>query len=89
MQIVNFLVVQCAFFRIVRSAPADDMQSLSESCENAANVLDSSLNTTMAMNTSGLIQEIMWQVGASTANLQTNVSTNASSALDLPYFDVC
>lgn len=43
----------------------------------------------ITQNTSGLIQEIGWQVGASMANLGTNgSSTNSSYGLDAPYFDV-
>ena len=114
MRIANLLAVHCVLFGIARGAPTDDMDNLSESCENAAAVLNSSLNNTMAMvrktttnywedhqvlmnvqNTSDLIQEIMWQVGASTANLGMNEtlqssdsSTNTSSGLDAPYLDV-
>ena len=49
MRIASLLAAQCVFFGIARSAPADDMASLSASCENAAAVLDASLNNTMAM----------------------------------------
>jgi hypothetical protein len=49
MRIANLMLAHCALSGAVRSAPADDMQSLSESCENTAAVLNDSLNNTMAM----------------------------------------
>jgi hypothetical protein len=49
MRFASLLAAQCVCFGIAKSAPADDMGSLSASCENAAAVLDASLNTTIAM----------------------------------------
>ena len=61
---------------MTNAAPADDMESLAASCENAATVLNTSLNNTMAMNTSDIVQSIGWQLGASSANLSANVSAD-------------
>jgi hypothetical protein len=49
MRLLNLVAVHCALHGIVKGAPADDMESLSESCENATAVLNASLNNTMAM----------------------------------------
>lgn len=49
MQIGNLLAASHLLLGIVGGVPADDMRSLSESCENAAVVLNSSLNNTAAL----------------------------------------
>lgn len=90
MHLQSLLLAHYVLSGIAKGAPVDDMQSLSQSCENAANVLNASLNNTMALNTSSMIQSIVWQVGASTANLnQTSTSNGTSTTLDATYFSVC
>lgn len=49
MRPLDLSVVLYCLAGVVGGAPADDMESLSESCGNAATVLNASLNNTMAM----------------------------------------
>ena len=49
MRIKRFLIALLAIVKVVKAAPSDDMASLQASCENAANVLNTSLNNTMGM----------------------------------------
>ncbi|KAK5168839.1 uncharacterized protein LTR77_006148 [Saxophila tyrrhenica] len=81
-------------FILAEAAPSDDMENLRTSCENAASVLNASLNSTAAMDTAGLVQNITWQLGASRANLAfmnttstTNGTSNTTNSLNSPYFD--
>ncbi|KAK5138082.1 hypothetical protein LTR08_005880 [Meristemomyces frigidus] len=94
------LYALCSILTSGLAAPSDDMRQLRTACVSAANVLNASLNGTMTLNTSMIIQEVVWQIGASTANLNGNStspspeattnSTNSTLYLDstyLPYAD--
>ncbi|KAK3710933.1 hypothetical protein LTR37_009954 [Vermiconidia calcicola] len=78
MRFIRILLAIPTIFATVNATPADDMENLEASCESAANVLNASLNNTMGMNTSSLIQKLTWQVGASKANLGIINSTKPS-----------
>ncbi|KAK3696634.1 hypothetical protein LTR37_017815 [Vermiconidia calcicola] len=82
MRFIRILLTIPTIFATVNATPADDMQSLEASCENAASILNASLNNTMGMNTSSLVQNLTWQVGASKANLPMINSTEASISPD-------
>ena len=93
MHVLKLTLILPTAFLMASGTPTDDMESLRTSCENAATVLNASLNNTTGMvglhalacqchllrtaqNTSGIVQNITWQVGASKANLgSVNVRT--------------
>ncbi|KAF1820721.1 uncharacterized protein K489DRAFT_403312 [Dissoconium aciculare CBS 342.82] len=59
----------------VWAEPSDDLRNLTNSCLNVADSLTLSLNDTSAKNTSDLVQYVMYEVGASMANLGCDTST--------------
>lgn len=79
------LFALCAILTNAHAAPSDDMKQLQTACLNAIDVLNASLNGTMTMvrrhpawpclkltwskDTSDILQNITYEIGASTANL--------------------
>jgi len=96
----TFALIGALFLPLVTvwAAPSDDLRNLTANCLKFADTLIFSLNDTSAKNTSDLVQYIVYEVGASMANLGCDTSghnvprlntTNmtSSAAFDDIYFD--